>query len=95
LRPAACGTEGNEIQRWGPKNGYVELDNNRYTINAGTHTISGYSAHADQKYLVNFVKRIRKQPKEIRIVHGETRSKRELKQQFLKILPSTRVFIPK
>ena len=91
----AQGTAGNEIQRWGPKNGYVELDDKRYTINAGTHTISGYSAHADQKDLVNFVKRMRKQPKEIRIVHGDARAKRELKQQFLKISPSTRVVIPK
>ena len=91
----AQGTPGKDIQTWGPKNGYVELDNKRYDINAGTHTISGYSAHADQKDLCNFVKRMRKRPTEIRIVHGDTGAKRELKQQFLKISPSTRVVIPK
>jgi len=91
----AKGTVGSDIQTWGPKKGYVELDQKYFKINAGTHTISGYSAHADQKDLLNFVKRMRKQPKEIRIVHGDERAKRELKKQLLHISPESKIIIPK
>ena len=34
---------------------YVELDIERYPIVAGVSTIDGYSAHADEKGLVEFV----------------------------------------
>jgi len=90
----AQGTTGRDIQHWGPKAGYVELDRKRYQINAGTHTISGYSAHADQKDLVNFVKRMRKKPKEIRIVHGDKKAKQALKKQLLTHVPESKIHIP-
>ncbi len=71
----ASGIPRRNIQRYGAKvsgksNGYVILDGERITINAQVHTLSGYSAHADQKDLVNFVKRMRHKPRHIRIVHG-------------------------
>jgi len=91
----AQGTPGRDIQTWGPKNGYVTLDGRRHNINAGTHTISGYSAHADQKDLVNFVKRMRKKPNEIRIIHGDAKAKRALKKQLLELLPESKIHIPK
>ena len=90
----AQGTPGREIQTWGPRNGYVELDGKRYDINAGTHTISGYSAHADQQDLVNFVKRMRKKPAEIRIVHGDNEAKQTLKVKLKQLCPTARVVIP-
>jgi len=62
----------------GPRNGWVEIEGKRYTINAQVHTISGYCAHADQRDLVNFVKRMRHKPKEIRLVHGDEGAKRVL-----------------
>lgn len=48
----AKGTTGKNIKKYGsPKykklNGYVELDGERYTIEAQVHALSGYSAHAD------------------------------------------------
>jgi metallo-beta-lactamase family protein len=67
----AVGTPGRAIQKYGKKGGYVVLDEKRYDIRARIHTISGYSAHADQKNLVNFIKRMRKRPKHVRLVHGE------------------------
>jgi len=91
----AQGTPGRDIQQRGPASGYVELDGKRYDIKAGTHTISGYSAHADQKDLVNFVKRMRKKPKEIRIVHGDAGAKRELKSKLHELLPNINIHIPK
>lgn len=79
----ASGTPGRTIQNYGPKNGYVELEGKRYNINARVHTISGYSAHADSENLVNFVKRIRHKPKEIRLVHGEFEAKNGLRKRLI------------
>lgn len=78
----AEGTPGRQIQRFGPRSGYVEFDGQRYDIRAQVHTIGGYSAHADQKGLVSFVTRMTRWPSEIRIVHGEF----EAKQQFAMVL---------
>lgn len=54
----AKGTIGRTIQKYGQKNGYVDLDGQRITIQAKIHTIGGYSAHAGQKDLLNFVRRM-------------------------------------
>ncbi len=67
----APGTPGNAIQRFGPRGGWVELDGVRYTIRARVETIGGYSAHADRKDLLNFVRRMRHPPSEVRLVHGD------------------------
>jgi metallo-beta-lactamase family protein len=71
----AKGTPGAAIQKHGPLGGYVELDKDRFSIKAGITTIGGYSAHADQQELVNFVTGMGKWPGEIRLVHGEPRAK--------------------
>lgn len=71
----ARGTPGRAIQRFGPRNGYVELDGQRYDIRAGVHSIGGYSAHADQAGLVGFVTAMEQWPMEIRLVHGEAGAK--------------------
>ncbi|MES9905824.1 MAG: MBL fold metallo-hydrolase RNA specificity domain-containing protein, partial [Sedimenticola sp.] len=39
------------------------------------------SAHGDQQDLVNFVKRMRRPPAEVRLVHGDTGAKSTLKQK--------------
>jgi metallo-beta-lactamase family protein len=64
-------TPGRAIQKYGPRGGYVILDNKRHDIRARVHSISGYSAHADQKNLLNFIKRMHKRPQCVRLVHGE------------------------
>lgn len=74
----AKGTPGQAIQQFGPRGGYVDLDGERFAIRAGIHSVGGYSAHADQQGLVNFVTRMRHWPSEIRLVHGEANAKREL-----------------
>ena len=74
----AAGTPGRIIQKYGPRGGYVELDGKRYDIRAGVHTISGYSAHADQKDLLNFIDRMRKKPQQVRLVHGDEEAKQAL-----------------
>lgn len=66
----AKGTPGRDIQKYGPQGGYVVLDNRRIDSKAGVYTISGYTGHADQQDLVNFVSGMGKVPSEIRIVRG-------------------------
>jgi metallo-beta-lactamase family protein len=74
----ASGTPGRIIQQYGPRNGYVELDGERITIRAGIHTLSGYSAHADQKNLLDFIGRMRVKPRQVRVVHGDDGAKAAL-----------------
>ncbi|KRW66605.1 MBL fold metallo-hydrolase [Pseudomonas sp. TTU2014-105ASC] len=76
----ARGTPGEAIQRFGPRGGYVELEGERFDIRAGIETIGGYSAHADQRGLVNFITRMRHWPGEIRLIHGEASAKEQLRQ---------------
>ncbi len=44
-----AGTPGRAIQQYGPKGGWVDIDGQQMDIKAGVTSISGYSAHADQK----------------------------------------------
>jgi metallo-beta-lactamase family protein len=77
----AKGTIGRKIQKYRPQNGYVQMDNKRYTIAAGVETISGYSAHARQDNLLRFIKGIRKKPSLIRLVHGEPHAQEALQEK--------------
>jgi len=90
----AAGTPGRAIQKYGPGGGYVYLDHEKVSIRAAIHTLSGYSAHADQKDLINFVKRMRKKPSEIRIVHGDDAAKNELKSLLSSLYPKANIHIP-
>ncbi|POR68539.1 MBL fold metallo-hydrolase RNA specificity domain-containing protein [Pseudomonas syringae] len=72
------GTPGEAIQLHGPSGGYVELDRERFDIKAGVHTAKGYSAHADQVELVEFVTGMKEWPTQIRLVHGEAAAKKVL-----------------
>jgi metallo-beta-lactamase family protein len=89
----AQGTPGREIQKYGPRGGYVMLSGQRVEINASVQTISGYSAHADQDNLVRFVKGIYRKPREIRIVHGDDAAKEALAERLRQVVPEARVMI--
>jgi metallo-beta-lactamase family protein len=69
----------------------VIIGKQKFTINAGVYTISGYSAHADQQNLLNFVKRMRKKPREIRLVHGDPKAKSTLKERIKSDFPHLKV----
>ena len=45
-------------------------------------SIGGYSAHADQNDLLNFVSRMRRWPSLIRIIHGEHKARQTLADTF-------------
>ena len=66
----AMGTSGREIQDQGT-GGVVYLEGKACPIRAGVHSIGGYSAHADQRNLIDFVKGLQEKPRLVRLVHGE------------------------
>lgn len=90
----AAGTPGRAIQAYGPKGGYVDLDGQRITIRAGIHTLDGFSAHADQKDLLNFIGRMRNPPRQVRLVHGDERAKQALASQLQQRHPGLEVVVP-
>lgn len=94
----AKGTTGRTIQHYGNPsqypNAWVDIDDKRYLINAKVHTISGYSAHAGQGDLINFVKRMRYLPKHIRIIHGDDDAKYALSKALSLIAPDANIIIP-
>ncbi|OEE77701.1 MBL fold metallo-hydrolase RNA specificity domain-containing protein [Vibrio genomosp. F6] len=72
----AHGTLGREIQSGRSQ---VVIDGQEIEINAQRHTMSGYSAHADQADLLAFIRGIESPIKELHLIHGEP----EAKQQFM------------
>lgn len=90
----ARGSIGRQILKYGPNNGFVEIDDERISINANVHLIGGYSAHADQQDLLDFATNIDQGPSYIRIIHGDNDAKRALKQKMEEEVPSATVIIP-
>ena len=79
----AQGTPGRDIQRYAPQNGWVMLDGKRIDIRARITSLGGYSAHADQGQLLNFIKRMRHPPCHIRLVHGDPDVQAAFRQRLL------------
>ncbi len=68
----AEGTPGRDIQHFAAKpNGTVMLDGERCRIRAGVHVLGGYSAHADQQRAHGVGPGDARQPRRIKLVHGE------------------------
>ena len=75
----AHGTPGRAIQNYSRRpGGYVDLDGERKTIEARVHTLSGYSAHADQQGLVDWIESMPEKPGDVKLVHGETTARNAL-----------------
>jgi len=58
----------------------VKIHGGEIAVNADIEKLEGFSAHADQKGLVEWVKNFSKKPKKIFIVHGEAESRETLAQ---------------
>lgn len=69
----AEGTPGRQIQR-ANRGGEVVLDGARVPVNAYVKSISGFSAHADQKNLIAFVSQSGQRVDDVRLVHGSYKS---------------------
>ena len=83
----ARGTHGHDIQKYGSArndkgkgSGWVDIDGQRYAIQAEVMTIGGYSAHADKNDLLRFIADIPTLPSCVRIVHGDEPAKAAFKQ---------------
>jgi len=74
----AEGTPGRRIQEMVGSEGKVVLDGVERSVHAGVHVLSGYSAHADQQGLLDWVAAMEDRPKMIRLVHGEAGARRAL-----------------
>lgn len=72
----------------------VKIFGEEIAVNARIEYIEGYSGHADQEWLLNFIYSFFTKPKQIILVHGEEEAQNVLKQ---KILETTKipVIIPK
>ncbi|MDY0363035.1 MAG: MBL fold metallo-hydrolase RNA specificity domain-containing protein [Desulforegulaceae bacterium] len=75
----AQGTKGSDIVKYSKRsNGYVKINNEKIYIKAKVHNLSGYSAHADKNFLVEWVKSMEQKPKAVKLVHGDTSARNEL-----------------
>ncbi|OCH11952.1 MBL fold hydrolase [Aliivibrio sp. 1S165] len=73
----AHGTLGRDLQN---QKSTVWIDNQPVEVNAQIHTMSGYSAHADQADLIKFVDGIEEGRKEVVVVHGEDNVREEFER---------------
>ena len=81
----AHGTMGRNIVEYSKRpNGYVHIGSRKVPVKAIVHKLSGYSAHADQKGLIDWVDLMPEKPGAIKLVHGELKAQRVLSDKFLK-----------
>jgi metallo-beta-lactamase family protein len=76
----APGTLGRSIVEGAKK---VKIFGEEIAVNARIEYIEGYSGHADQEWLLNFVYSFTNQPKHIFLVHGEPEGQEVLKQKII------------
>lgn len=63
------------------KNSSVWINKKEYPVHAKIHKINGFSAHADQEDLINFVKNLSNKPDIIFLTHGEEDARHQLKKK--------------
>ncbi|MEX0740620.1 MAG: MBL fold metallo-hydrolase [Pseudohongiella sp.] len=79
----ASGTLGRQLQRLSPgPDAVVSIDGEQVAVRCPITSIGGYSAHADQQDLLDFVSGMQQWPEQIRIVHGERRARETLRDEF-------------
>ena len=75
----AQGTPGRKIIKYsGKPGGYFYLNGKKVRLKAKLHQLGGYSAHADQKGLVEWVESMPGKPDKIKLVHGEPHAQKVL-----------------
>ncbi|MBR3325408.1 MAG: MBL fold metallo-hydrolase [Clostridia bacterium] len=89
----AYGTLGRRIVDGEKK---VKILGEEFSVDARIEYIEGFSGHADQQGLINFVGSFNeKMPKHIFLIHGETEAKHTLKQKLTDELQQVDISIPK
>lgn len=78
----AEGTTGREILiQSGEPNVFIVLDGEKYALKAGVHNFTGFSGHADQRELIEWVESMPGRPWRIKLVHGEPKARRALAEK--------------
>ena len=76
------GTPGYDIIKYGQRpGGYVRLNNEKLFLRAKIVRLSGYSAHADQKGLLDWVSSMPQKPGQIKLVHGDDKAGHALRDE--------------
>lgn len=68
-----AGTMGQRVQSGMQSAQLYDRDGKMKIINVAlsTHTVNGFSGHSDRRQLLNYVRRLRPQPRRVFVVHGE------------------------
>ncbi|MDP2106560.1 MAG: MBL fold metallo-hydrolase RNA specificity domain-containing protein, partial [Desulfobulbaceae bacterium] len=74
----AKGTLGRRITEQSERNGTITIDGHKIRMQATVHTLSGYSAHADQQGLIDWVASMPQKPGTIKLIHGEAAARNTL-----------------
>jgi metallo-beta-lactamase family protein len=90
----AAGTPGRALQNAASRGGTWESGGNRLPVRAGIHTLGGYSAHGDRETLLDFVRKLRRGPRQVRLVHGDDGAKVALRRYVQEACPQAEVLIP-
>ncbi len=77
----APGTLGRKIVDGAKK---VKIFGEEIAVNARIEYIEGYSGHADQEWLLNFIYSFFQKPKHIILVHGEKEAQNDFREKILK-----------
>jgi metallo-beta-lactamase family protein len=88
----AKGTLGSAIQQSKPED-TLKIGSQKLIRHAAVHTISGFSAHADQTDLLSFACNMDENPKEIRLIHGSEDAKAVFREKLVSMLPESKVMI--
>ena len=85
----APGTPGHDIVKYGTHNvkkePFVYLKGRKIQIKANVEQLSGYSAHADQGGLIDWVSSMPSKPSRIKLVHGDLIAQKELRDKLIKL----------
>lgn len=65
------------------KNGHVMIDGEKVFIKASLFSLSGYSAHADQTGLMDWIRSMPEKPGQIKLVHGEPSAMEALSKKLI------------
>lgn len=74
----AAGTLGRELLR---RHSKVEIDGELIDVRATISSLGGYSAHADESGLIDFLSSMPLPPKHVRVIHGEASAQRTLRKR--------------
>jgi metallo-beta-lactamase family protein len=90
----AHGTPGRDIQKYGPRGGFVQLGGRRIDIRCRIETLHGMSGHADRNGLRDWLAGFEDRPRRVFLNHGDEEAAAALAGDIRKQLPRAEVAVP-